>query len=62
MKNSFFVYLITLVSIEVHAQKPEDAIRLSWLSPGGSARQQAIGGAMVSLGGDISSKILNPAG
>jgi hypothetical protein len=30
--------------------------------PGGTARQQAIGGAMGSLGGDISSAYVNPAG
>lgn len=50
---------ISLVSI---AQVPEDALRLSWFVPSGTARQQAIGGAMGSLGGDITSSFVNPAG
>jgi len=44
------------------AQLPEDALRASWTVPSGSARQQAIGGAMGSLGGEISSNFVNPAG
>lgn len=44
------------------AQEPADALRYSWYIPGGSARQQAIGGAMTSLGGDISATFVNPAG
>jgi len=35
---------------------------MSWNSPSGTARQQAIGGAMGSLGGEISSIFVNPAG
>ncbi|HLY69141.1 MAG TPA: hypothetical protein VKR53_05400 [Puia sp.] len=44
------------------AQLPEDALRLSSVTPNGTARQQAIGGAMGSLGGEISSMFVNPAG
>jgi hypothetical protein len=44
------------------AQLPEDALRLSSAAPSGTARQQAIGGAMGSLGGEISSMFVNPAG
>jgi hypothetical protein len=44
------------------AQLPEDALRLSWYTPGGTAREQAIGGSMGSLGGEISSGFINPAG
>ncbi|MDO6431211.1 hypothetical protein Q4E93_11465 [Flavitalea sp. BT771] len=44
------------------AQLPEDALRASWTVPSGTARQQAIGGAMGSLGGEISSNFVNPAG
>ena len=44
------------------AQIPEDALRASWTTPSGTARQQAIGGAMGSLGGEISSNFVNPAG
>ncbi len=45
-----------------HAQDPTDAIRWSWTLPSGTARQQAIGGAMGSLGGDLSATFVNPAG
>lgn len=44
------------------SQVPEDALRLSWLNPGGTARNQALGGAMGALGGDITSNFTNPAG
>jgi hypothetical protein len=44
------------------AQLPEDVTRLTWMAPSGTARQQAIGGAMGSLGGEISSVFVNPAG
>lgn len=44
------------------AQEPADALRFSWITPGGTARQQAVGGAMASLGGDISATFVNPAG
>ena len=46
----------------VQAQLPEDALRMSYIHPGGTAREQAIGGAMGSLGGDISANYVNPAG
>ena len=44
------------------AQEPADALRYSWYSSSGTARQQSIGGAGVSLGGDITSTFINPAG
>ena len=44
------------------AQEPADALRYSWYTTSGSARQQAVGGAMASLGGDISATFVNPAG
>lgn len=44
------------------AQTPDDALRASWFIPGGSARNIAVGGAMGSLGGDISAANVNPAG
>ena len=44
------------------AQEPADALRYSWIIPGGTARQQAVGGAMTSLGGDLSAAFVNPAG
>jgi hypothetical protein len=44
------------------AQIPEDALRMSWQTPLGTARNQAIGGAAGSLGGEITSMYVNPAG
>ena len=44
------------------AQEPGDALRYSWLTPGGTARNQAIGGVNTALGGDLSSLYYNPAG
>lgn len=62
MKKFLFILTTAIVSTQVQAQEPADALRYSWLTPGGSARQQAIGGAMASLGGDISATFVNPAG
>jgi hypothetical protein len=44
------------------AQEPPDALRYSWYTSSGTARQLAVGGAGGSLGGDISSTFMNPAG
>ncbi len=44
------------------SQDESDALRYSFLTPGGSARMQAIGGTGVSLGGEPSMMDLNPAG
>lgn len=44
-----------------NAQEESDALRYSYLSPGGDARIQAIGGAGTSLGGDAGLMGLNPA-
>lgn len=54
---------IGLFSIMISsAQIPEDALRMTWNVPSGTARQQAIGGASGALGGDITSAFINPAG
>lgn len=45
-----------------NAQVESDALRYSFLTPGGTARIQAIGGSGISLGGDPSLMSLNPAG
>src|ERR1700682_734555 len=59
----YFIFLCWLsCSLQLSAQVPEDALRLSWIAPSGTARQQAIGGAMGSLGGEISAAYVNPAG
>lgn len=44
------------------AQVPEDAVRYSWYPQNGTARTLAVGGAIGSLGGDISVMFVNPAG
>lgn len=61
MKN-FIVFIGIFACQRLVAQLPEDALRASWTVPSGSAREQAIGGAMGSLGGEISSNFVNPAG
>ena len=62
MKKIFFIVTVLSSSVTMFAQEPADALRYSWTNQGGTARQQAIGGAMGSLGGDISSTFVNPAG
>jgi hypothetical protein len=63
MKKIFFFLLITmLATINTQAQAPDDALRNAWFIPGGTARNIAIGGAMGSLGGDITTNNINPAG
>lgn len=44
------------------AQIPEDVLKYSWQPVNGTARINAVGGAMGSLGGDISATFTNPAG
>ena len=61
MKKLFFLILMGS-SLTMYAQEPEDGLRLSWFAPNGTARSNALGGAMGSLGGDLSSNHINPAG
>src|SRR5687767_13066750 len=61
MKKIFTLFIV-LSAIQINAQEPADALRYSWYSSSGTARQQAIGGAMTSLGGEISASFTNPAG
>ncbi|HXO78052.1 MAG TPA: hypothetical protein VN824_22510, partial [Puia sp.] len=60
--KKYFPLLGLFLCLQAKAQLPEDALRASWTTPSGTARQQAIGGAMGSLGGDLSSGFINPAG
>ncbi len=62
MKRLLILYFLVLTSCFLKAQLPEDALRMSNTHPSGTAREQAIGGAMGSLGGDISANYINPAG
>jgi hypothetical protein len=62
MKRFLILCPFLLTFCFVRAQLPEDALRMSYFRPSGTAREQAIGGAMGSLGGDISANFVNPAG
>ncbi len=54
--------LFIFLPIALWAQFPEDALRYGYPVMGGTARNMAIGGAMGSLGGDITAAHINPAG
>src|SRR6478735_4274581 len=62
MKNTLSIAFLLLAGSTAMAQAPEDVMRMSYTSPSGTARSQAIGGAMGSLGGDITTTFVNPAG
>ena len=49
-------------SLFASAQNEEDAIRFSRISPFGTARSAAMGGAFGALGGDLSTLSTNPGG
>jgi len=61
MKKYILVALI-IGSGKTFAQLPDDALRYSWYSVNGTARNMAVGGVMGSLGGDITATYVNPAG
>lgn len=58
------ILLLSLIGLSLNAfgQDPDDILRMSWFTPYGTPRSNAIGGAMGSLGGDLSSTHINPAG
>ncbi len=62
MKKIFFISVLFACAGQLTAQEPADALRYGWYTSSGTARQQAIGGAMGSLGGEISATFVNPAG
>jgi hypothetical protein len=62
MNKKLYFAITLLIAQQGFAQVPEEALRLSWKSPVGTARNQAIGGAMGSLGGDATAALVNPAG
>ena len=62
MKGKFYTIIFLLSSYISFSQTPEDALQLSWFQLRGTARNQAIGGAMGSLGGDATANHINPAG
>ena len=62
MKTYFYIAICFLAITKSYAQMPEDALRYSWTTQSGTARNQAIGGASGSLGGEFSTLFGNPAG
>ncbi|MEP6746087.1 MAG: hypothetical protein ABJB86_00090 [Bacteroidota bacterium] len=62
MKNILFFVSLSLYSLSSFAQIPEDALKYSWFGPNGTARTQAIGGAIGALGADVTANYVNPAG
>lgn len=62
MNKKFYTLILILATQQITAQVPEEALRLSWKTQMGTARNQAIGGAMGSLGGDATANLVNPAG
>ncbi|MES2891758.1 MAG: hypothetical protein V4725_07090 [Bacteroidota bacterium] len=61
MKKYILLPLLFITSLSF-AQIPEDVIRYSFYPQSGTARSMSIGGAMGSLGGDITATFVNPAG
>ena len=63
MKGKYLIVFFLFILNNAYAQEPADALRYSYLTQGGgTARNQAIGGAGASLGGEFSSLFINPAG
>jgi hypothetical protein len=63
MKQLFAILsFFALPAAATFGQTPDDAIRQSYQIPQGTARNMAVGGAGGSLGGDLSSAFINPAG
>ena len=60
--KKYILLILSFTAVKCFAQIPEDALRYSWYPQSGSARNMAIGGAMGSLGGDITAAFVNPAG
>lgn len=62
MKKYTFIIIVLMPALNLLAQEPADALRYSWITQTGTARNQSIGGAGVSLGGEFSTLFINPAG
>ncbi len=60
--KKYLLIISFFVTIATYAQVPDDALKLSWHTGNGTARNIAIGGVMGSLGGDITAANINPAG
>lgn len=62
MKKQILTILFSSCVLSLFGQIPEDVLKYSWQPVNGTARINAVGGAMGSLGGDISATFVNPAG
>ena len=62
MQKRYLLGFSILLSLSSVAQIPEDVLKYSWQPTNGTARVNAVGGAMGSLGGDINAIFVNPAG
>jgi hypothetical protein len=62
MKKYIFICALCMPALNLLAQEPADALRYSWITQNGTARNQAIGGASISLGGEFTNLFTNPAG
>ena len=60
--KKYLLLVFLFIGHYVFAQIPEDVLRYSFFPQNGTARNLAIGGAMGSLGGDITANYVNPAG
>ena len=60
--KKIILFLSLVTGSKIFAQVPEDALRYSFFPQNGTARNQAIGGVMGSLGGDLTAAFVNPAG
>lgn len=62
MKRNIFTGLLVLAGTLAFGQNAGDALRYSYLSPIGTARYSAVGGAFGALGGDFTTLGVNPGG
>jgi hypothetical protein len=46
MIKRIFLFSLICISFKANCQEPTDALRYSWLTPYGTARSMAIGGAL----------------
>jgi hypothetical protein len=60
--KKYLLFIIFFTGLKTIAQIPEDVLKYSFFPQSGTARNLAIGGAMGSLGGDLTAAFVNPAG
>lgn len=60
--KKYLLFSILFACTKTYAQIPEDVLKYSFYPQAGTARNLAIGGAMGSLGGDVTATFVNPAG